>query len=380
MEILYLSGIIVASFLALVLLTKHGRTHADLILAGWMCSAAMPLFSFYLIYTEQHFQYPVWMAIGLPFPLAQGPFLYLYTKYQTSEQPFQRRDLLHFLPVLLVFLSVGEFFFWTHEAQVEVMHNDGKDFALRFQARLIATYLSGLIYTPLALVRLLRYRRVLKQAFSNTERVNFNWLLYLILGLGMIWVVVLFIQDDRLIYGSTALFLLLLGYFGIRQAKVFSHTSTHLRMDAPLAAAEAIFDHVELPEATAAANSAAKYQKSPLSEADLARIHAELLRVLAEQSPYKDPDLTLRDLAKLLGVHPNHLSQVINACEGKNFYDLINERRIAEFLRQVENPANKHFTLLAIAYECGFNAKASFNRNFKKYTGKTPSEYVSGRA
>ena len=86
--------------------------------------------------------------------------------------------------------------------------------------------------------------------------------------------------------------------------------------------------------------------------------------------------MTLSDLAKLLGVHPNNLSQVINSQTNKSFYDLINERRIQEFISRVQLLENKQFTLVALAFDCGFNSKASFNRNFKNFTAKTPSEYL----
>nr|WP_246440606.1 helix-turn-helix domain-containing protein [Rhabdobacter roseus] len=79
----------------------------------------------------------------------------------------------------------------------------------------------------------------------------------------------------------------------------------------------------------------------------------------------------------MIDAQVHHLSQVINEKEQKNFYDLINGWRIEEFLKEVKSEKNKKYTLLAIAYDCGFNSKASFNRNFKKYTGKTPTEYLN---
>ena len=87
--------------------------------------------------------------------------------------------------------------------------------------------------------------------------------------------------------------------------------------------------------------------------------------------------MTLGDLAKLLGVHPNHLSQVINSQTKKSFYDLINERRIQEFILRAKLSGNKQYKLVGLAFDCGFNSKASFNRNFKKNTGKTPSDYLN---
>lgn len=74
----------------------------------------------------------------------------------------------------------------------------------------------------------------------------------------------------------------------------------------------------------------------------------------------------MSDLARQLDIHPNYISQVINSVEQKNFYDFINEHRVEEFKQLVSLPENQHFTLLALAFECGFNSKTSFNRNFKK--------------
>ena len=102
--------------------------------------------------------------------------------------------------------------------------------------------------------------------------------------------------------------------------------------------------------------------------------------MLEMDQPYKDPDLTLNDLADKLDVHPNYLSQVINSNENKTFYDLINEKRVEAFIQKTSDAAHQQFTLLAIALDCGFNSKASFNRNFKKFTGQTPSDYLQAQS
>ncbi len=36
----------------------------------------------------------------------------------------------------------------------------------------------------------------------------------------------------------------------------------------------------------------------------------------------------------------------------------------------------KNQTLLGIAFDCGFNSKATFNRAFKKQTGLSPKEWI----
>jgi AraC-like DNA-binding protein len=67
---------------------------------------------------------------------------------------------------------------------------------------------------------------------------------------------------------------------------------------------------------------------------------------------------------------------VINTRLNKNFYDYINAQRVEAFIRLVAEPQYRRYTLLALAFQCGFNSKSSFNRNFKKVMGDSPSEYL----
>jgi putative ABC transport system permease protein len=92
---------------------------------------------------------------------------------------------------------------------------------------------------------------------------------------------------------------------------------------------------------------------------------------------YQDAELNLRSLAEALDVHPNELSRIINVALGKNFNDFINEYRIREVIRKMQDPAYDRLTLLGIAFDAGFNSKTTFNRAFRQMTGKSPAEYKS---
>jgi YesN/AraC family two-component response regulator len=106
-------------------------------------------------------------------------------------------------------------------------------------------------------------------------------------------------------------------------------------------------------------------------------LHSRLTQLMATEKLFTECELSLSDLAKRLNTLPNYLSQVINDKEGKNFYDYINNLRIEEFKILVSRPENRKYTLLSLSYDCGFNSKSSFNKNFKKVTGQSPSEYLN---
>ena len=93
------------------------------------------------------------------------------------------------------------------------------------------------------------------------------------------------------------------------------------------------------------------------------------------EKPYLDGDLTLQKLAKTLAISPHHLSQTINEQLQQNFIDFINSYRIEEAKRMLVDPARKHYSVLAVSEEVGFNSKSAFNTAFKKHANMTPSEF-----
>ncbi len=66
---------------------------------------------------------------------------------------------------------------------------------------------------------------------------------------------------------------------------------------------------------------------------------------------------------------------MINEKHDKNFFLYINEFRIREAQKMMSDKNNTEMSILRIAYEIGFNSKATFNRMFKTVTGLTPTEY-----
>jgi AraC-like DNA-binding protein len=113
-----------------------------------------------------------------------------------------------------------------------------------------------------------------------------------------------------------------------------------------------------------------------LRDADLALWKRKVLAYFETEKSYLNPELTLSELAIKLNTNTSVLSAVINTGFGKNFNDFVNEYRVEEFKRKAAAPDGKHLTLLAIAFDCGFNSKATFNRAFKKVTDLSPKAFL----
>lgn len=120
-----------------------------------------------------------------------------------------------------------------------------------------------------------------------------------------------------------------------------------------------------------------KKDKKPLIDQSLISNYILLLtKSMTQDQLYLDVDLTLRNLAKHINIHPNQLSWLINDQYKKNFKEFINTYRVEHFKNLVNKASDKQLYLIGLAYESGFNSKTAFNSFFKKHTGITPTQYV----
>lgn len=118
-----------------------------------------------------------------------------------------------------------------------------------------------------------------------------------------------------------------------------------------------------------------KYKQSLFTPEILAKHKAQLDKMMEEEKPFLEPDLSLRGLAEKMSLPPNHLSQLLNEGFDKNFAEFVNTYRLEDFKERVADPSQRNLTILALAYESGFNSKTVFNTFFRKVMGKTPRAY-----
>ena len=364
---IFVVGISISLFIAALLVSKKNKSGADKILLCWMLLDAFHLFLFYLTSTEQLFDYPFLLGLEFPMPLLHGVFLYLYVASITDYLPSRKRLIgLHFIPALLTYAYLIHFFMLSAAEKIAVYQNDGAGYELFQTIILLATFLSGVAYVFWSGRLLARHRKRIRNEFSSIGEINLRWLRLLTIGIGVIWTLVIFTQNSLLIFTALSVFVIVLGFFGIQQKHIFS--------DTPLIDSET---NPNTEELTVEENIREKYQNSGLTNDQGKDLFKQLSTLMSEQKVFKNNELKLNELASQLDVHPNHLSQVINERAEVNFYDFVNTYRVEEFKMLIAMPKNQAFTIISLAYECGFNSKSSFNRYFKKHTGQTPSEYLS---
>ena len=116
--------------------------------------------------------------------------------------------------------------------------------------------------------------------------------------------------------------------------------------------------------------------KALMSAAEIDKVLEIVAKGMKEEKWFLNPSLSLRKLAEKVNISSNKLSWLLNECIGQNFNKYINSFRLENFKENALNPANSHLTLLAIAYESGFNSKTVFNAFFKKIEGITPKAWL----
>ncbi len=83
-------------------------------------------------------------------------------------------------------------------------------------------------------------------------------------------------------------------------------------------------------------------------------------------------DISREGLAAAIGMNPNYMGSQFKTYAGRTINEYINMLRINEAMRQLDESRSK---VIDIAFNVGFENVVTFNRVFKKVTGKTPSEY-----
>jgi AraC-like DNA-binding protein len=365
-------GVFQAVLLVLLLLTKRNKSVADYILAGYLVLSGLLIFFTYLeIWNRNNDLQHLWLTnLRTPFILLIGPVLWLYVKSVTEQHfRFKAKYLLTAIPFLLVLgmLTARNYFrpdlAVTAARDVESLSNQ---FSFIFIMGLIA--ISNVGYTAWGLVLIGRYKKVLKTYFSSTEKINLDWLRFILIsaliaysGISGLYIAnaVFNLMGYQVLqqagYSIAAMLVLVIGFFGLRKGSIFTSSSIDFDLEKAIDNQEPTIN---------------------LTSEEEVFVH-RLLEFMKAEKPHLDPDINLALLSGKLKVSSEYLSTILNSRLNKSFFDFINHYRVEEFKRLCKDPGKKNLTLISLAYDSGFNSKATFNRVFKREMNCTPSEYYS---
>ena len=359
-----------AFFFLALLLQKRGKLLHDRILIFWLLYLGLATATYAL--SIDFFPHSPLVSSGIiALFLLHGPFLYLYVAALTANKKyFKAKNLWHFAPFVafvLYLLIASGFPAYSEGIRVDHIAEGAAEPPFFFISFLIITALSGPVYFLLAYKKFQQSR---KSSFDfSSKEINLDWLGKLIPIFGVVWTVLIIIAVIHHIFQlfsmafctnglflSLSAFIIAIGYFGFKQKEVFINYS--------IESGKEVVSGADI-----------KYAASKMEDAAMQKYCDKVGHYMKTERPYLDSDLTLPKLAEDLEVSTHHLSQIINEVHGKNFFNFINEYRVEEVKRKIQDPTFDNYSLLGIAFESGFNSKSAFNRVFKNITGITPSQF-----
>ena len=360
--VLLLAGVVQGGFLAVALFTlRRGNRVANRILGLLLALFAGNIILHTLAYSQYLFKFPQLAKIDAPLAFLFAPLFYFYVKALTKKNfRFEATTWLHFIPFLLCAASFVPFYL--QSAAEKIRHLREALAGPCVQCRLVSWLLviQMLIYFVAAYKILQRHQENIKAAFSSIEKINLNWLRYLLGVYAFDWLAVLAWQlsgggmaTANYLWLFVSIIMYAIGYKGLQQPEIFAG-----------------IDEAAIPEAAAAKK---KYEKSTLTPAKAEAYYQKLLHVMAAEKPYCQRDLSLPKLAQRLSMSTHHLSQIINERLQQNFFEFVNQYRIEEAKSLLLARAN--INVAEIGFEAGFSSVSAFNTAFKKYTGMSPSQF-----
>ena len=104
-----------------------------------------------------------------------------------------------------------------------------------------------------------------------------------------------------------------------------------------------------------------------------AKLEQRIIELIEGKGLYKEPKLTLADVAKELGKNRNYISGAIGKSKYQSFYSLVNHFRIEYAKQRLIQP--EPITLDSLACEAGFSSRYTLIRVFKDETSMTPTQW-----
>lgn len=318
-----------------------------------------------------------------------GPVIFFYVQSLLNPSfQFSKKDWWHLIPgclylvytVLIVVvdkLIVKDYYF--------LAEGTDREFDSWYQ---VLGYLSMAIYFGASIRYYDLYKQLMVQVVSYADAVQFIWVrnfLFAILGMLILkftlFIISLFISFEYI--GTWWYFLgFSIAFYYIAVSGYANSVRTKMRFSADLFTSKPALllqYHTVNDSLVEEAEMIVMDDPATDQDADEAFIKEwkdKIQEMVVAFKMYEEPELSLTDLAKKLRTNPSLLSRAINKGFGMNFNDFVNYYRVQAVVEKLKAGEQQTQTLLSIAYDCGFNSKATFNRAFKKAMGTSPKTWM----
>lgn len=356
-QLLSFTAIITGLVFSFLLLVKKDNRTANKFLLLLLISLSSTLLTnlfleFNLYRTNEWLHY-------LPFTMTYwiGPAFYFYIRCLIQpDSRFHPKHLWHFAPLFLNYMHGFYHISFENVDYSQKLHNFTE--SIGFYAIPVI-----FIYLAIAYKSLGKYNSSLLNHVSTIDNLTLSWIKQLIRVLSFSFLAIILFQlvdyevliDYTVEYNQgrlfsyrwvTQLILIFTIYWlsirGFGQAQIYN----------PLIKADFIVD-----------------------DKDYSKPVAVLKSLMKNEKLFLNPELNLAMLSSQSGLTEKEISLALNRKLKKNFYYFVNEYRVDEVKKRLGNSKYENLKIMSIAYDCGFNSKATFNRIFKKFTNESPKAF-----
>jgi len=364
-SLVFIVALSIGFFLSLILFLSHkGNTRANKFLSLLIFFFSLLQIWDFLIQTRLIIRFPHMIMTLNPLLFTLGPLIYFYVKALTSiDWKFRVTFITHFIPAAAFYIYFLPVYLLDEQGKMQLISNAFLNHKFIIPpAFYIVAVVHILTYLVFSVMRLLEHAKNIKNNFSFIDRLNLNWLKYLLIIYIALWFTfaIRVFFPSNLIWNISAFLSLLtmyiVGYFGYNQPVIFPESMNNTL---------SVLNKEEKK----------KYASSSLTEKELAEYVKKLQALMNNEKIFLNNDLKIGDVAEKINLPVYYVSQVINEKLGKNFYDFINEYRVDEVKKRFADTQYDYLTILAIGFDSGFNSKTAFYSAFKRNTGMIPSEF-----
>ncbi len=374
-------GIVVGLFTSLILFFDKTNKKANFYLAFLVLICVGSLFHNFLIESEIYAQKNELYFLPVIFSLGIGPFLFLYVRTLLNNTKINTSKLfLHLLPLLIQFVVYLVCFVQKTADKYNIYSKIYEPLINPIQN--IAVYFSVAFYVYLSFIEIKKYKQLLNNFYSNSDRIAMLWLkkiLYVFMGYYMLSIFFLIIsysfKSNTNYFPSDFIryvIIFIIAIFAIKQnslidiqhniQSVVKETALEFDMKANVEAVKEVLN-----------NETIKPENVPTKPKEVnTDILQKIIAIVEKEKLYLNENLTIADIASKLGYSTKTISTNINNGLGKSFSFFINEYRVNLFKERRSSGKYDNLSIVGLAYDCGFNSKSTFNRIFKEITGTVP--------
>ena len=258
--------------------------------------------------------------------------LYLFLHYFTTSKKITASIIWYFIPTIIYI--VIELY------EIRLLESFSTELAERFLSVIFIIYL---------ILSLLHLRKI---AIAKFIKLPFYFLLFsLLVSYGLFIVEFLFKENFISTLNTILIFEIAFLFYYLTYVFVFNHNF----FDVPILYS--------------------KYKNSSLNSKDVEEYKRSIIQAMEVDKIFTNPNLSLQLFSETVNIPKHYISEILSSHLHTNFLDFVNEYRVEEFIKLYTNSENDHFSVLGIATSVGFKNKATFNANFKKFKGISPTEY-----